>query len=276
MGSLACVIFLLFAVSVAVSLFAYTFFWFENSASFRSGKRSFIELLGGFFSGIFSLPMVIVCFPFGWTGKLQRPKSVSSSEPVIILTHGLYHNASGWALFKRRLHKAGFNNIFLMNYGSFFTSFENVLEKFEGFVSEVRQSTPGQPLILIGHSLGGLVSRVYAEKANEQEAPLAVITLGAPHQGSRMTAFGPGQLASSLVYRGPLYEELERMGREIPCPAIAFYSPADALVLPEEGLKAPYGGWIHCETAPVSHVSMLFSASVSRQVIDQVNCILNR
>nr|AKJ87231.1 hypothetical protein [uncultured organism] len=276
MGLLACLIYLVLAVSVAVSLVAYSFFWFENSASFRLGKRPYSELLKGFLSGILSLPIVIVCYPLAWFGKLQRPKTVSSSEPAIILTHGLYHNASAWILFKRRLNKAGFSNIFLMDYGSFFTSFENVMEKFELFVSEVRKAAPGQPLVLIGHSLGGLVSRVYAEKASEEEAPSAVITLGAPHQGSKMTAFGPGLLASGLVYRGPLFEELEGMARRVPCPAIALYSPVDPLVLPEEGLRARYGGWLHCETAPVSHVSMLFSASVSRQVIDQLKSILNR
>lgn len=276
MGLIAALVSFLVAVSVAVSLIAYALYWYENSAAFRIEKKSLAPLLRGFFSGIASLLVVMVCYPFGWMRSVQRPKNLSPSDPVIILAHGLFHNASGWGLFKRRLQKAGFKNIFAMNYRSFFTSFDEVLGKFEQFVCSAREAVPGQPVVLIGHSLGGLVSRVYAEGATGEQIPAAVITLGSPHRGSKMVAFGPGRLALSLMYRGPLFEELERLGRDLPCPGIALYSSADALVLPAGGLKAPYGGWVHCETVPVSHVSMLFSRPVAQQVIDHLRSILCR
>ena len=99
-------------------------------------------------------------------------------------------------------------------------------------------------------------------------APATVITLGTPHQGTKVAAFGIGKLALSLLYRGPLFVELERDSRRMPCPAFAFFSPVDNLVIPTEGLKAPYPGWEHRETKPLSHVAMLYSPSTARAVID--------
>ncbi len=205
----------------------------------------------------------MACFGRFWT-----PKDLCATEPVIILTHGLYHNASAWLLFRSRLRKAGFKNIFVINYRSFFTSFEKTVKKFEEFVADARQAVPDQPVYLIGHSLGGLLSRVYAERAKEGAIPAAVITMGSPHQGSKVAAFGPGKLASSLLYRGPLFTELECGMPRLPCNGVALFSPVDNMVLPSEALKAPYPGWVYYQTGPLSHTAMLYSKSLTAKVIE--------
>ncbi len=187
---------------------------------------------------------------------------------MIILTHGLYHNSSAWLLFRRRLRKAGFKNIFIMNYGSFFTSFEQILKELEEFVADAQQTVPNQPVYLIGHSLGGLLSRVYAEKSAGTTVPAAVITLGSPHQGSKIAAFGLGSLATSLIYRGPLFAKIESGQPRLPCTGIALISPVDNMVLPYEAMKAPCPGWVYYETGPQSHTAMLYSKSTVQRVVE--------
>jgi triacylglycerol lipase len=260
-----------FLVSVGVSFFTYSFFWYENAGTFRTGetsrRRYILPILQGFLSAIPSLMLLLVTYPLGYVRSFWKPRQIDSSQPVIVLTHGLYHNASAWLLFKFRLQRAGYRNIFVMNYRSFFTSFDGALDGFSRFMQEVVATVPNQPVYLIGHSLGGLISRVYAERSHEGEAPAGVITLGTPHQGSKMAAFGVGKLAAGLIYRGPLFQELERISGRLPCAGTALYSPVDNLVMPSDGLKASYTGWTYLETCPVSHVAMLYSQSITKRVI---------
>ena len=272
MNALLLVVGILLLVSIAASLVTYSFFWYENAwkaglEPYRGAKLKSMAL-SGLLSSVLSVVFIIVSYPFGLFRRFWEPKEICATEPVIILTHGLYHNASAWLLFGNSLRKAGFKNIFVMNYGSLFTSFEKTFKKFEKFVADAMQTVPGQPVYLIGHSLGGLLSRVYAENAKDGAVPAAVITLGAPHQGSKLAAFGLGKLASSLLYRGPLFTGLESGPARLPCSGVAFFSPVDNMVLPFEAMKVPYQGWVYYQTAPLSHTAILYSRTVAEKVIE--------
>jgi triacylglycerol lipase len=253
------------------ALFTYSLFWYENAWKMRcrpngcAGIKS--KILYGLLSSIFSVTVITLTYPLGLFRSLREPRKIAEHLPLIFLVHGLYHNASAWLLFKSRLEKAGFNNIFIMNYGSFSTSFEKILVKLKQFVVRAKSAVPGQPVYIIGHSLGGLLARVYAERAQGEDIPDKVITLGSPHQGSKIAAFGLGKLAYSLIYRGPLFEEIESGPAKLPCTGIAFLSPVDNMVLPSEALKIPYPGWVYYETSPISHTSMLYSRSTVKKVI---------
>lgn len=255
--------------SISASVVTYSFFWYENAWSARGrGAKLKWMLLSGMLSSIASMTFIMFSYPLGLLRRFWEPGEISADQPVIILAHGLYHNASAWLLFRRRLRKAGFKNIFVMSYGSFFTSFEKTVGKLGKFVADVSQAVPGRPVYLIGHSLGGLLSRVYAERAVSGAIPAAVITMGSPHQGSKLAAFGPGKLASSLLYRGPLFTGLEPGPALVPFAGVAFFSPVDNMVLPSEALRVPYQGWAYYETAPMSHTAMLYSRGVAEKVIE--------
>lgn len=267
------IVLVLCLVSTGASLLTYVFFWYENGADFRCtgpDKPAGIagsSLLKGILSGILSTLLVFALFPLGFFSKLRNPQKISSSQAVIVLIHGLYHNASAWTVCRRALKTAGFNNIFAFQYRSFFTSFEQTLALLEVYLERLHAEFPDQAFSLVGHSLGGLLARVYAEK-HPDRAVAAVITLGTPHRGSKMAVFGPGRLAASLMFRGPLFEQLERSPNRLPCKGLALYSPVDNLVIPAEGLKVPYTGWLSRETHPMSHVAMLFAPSVIREVVE--------
>jgi pimeloyl-ACP methyl ester carboxylesterase len=264
---------ILLLVVIWASLVTYSFFWYENAWSAQlapdGGAKLKWMVLSGLLSSIASVTFIFVCYPLGPIRRIWAPKDIRAGQPLIILTHGLYHNASAWLLFRSRLQKAGFKNIFVMNYPSFFSSFEQTLKQFEEFVANARQTVPDQPVYLIGHSLGGLLSRFYAEQSPGGAIPAAVITLGTPHQGSKIAAFGLGRLASSLLYRGPIFTEHESLGpARLPCTGVALFSPVDNMVLPSEALKAPYPGWVYYQTGPQSHTAMIYSKSTAKMVIE--------
>ncbi len=77
-----------------------------------------------------------------------------------------------------------------------------------------------------------------------------------------------GKLAKSLIYRGPLIEDLEKAKTQPDVPCVAFYSPVDNMVLPNHALQITDPGWIHQETGPIGHVAMLYHRPTAKLVIE--------
>ena len=112
MTALLCLVRFLLLVSICASLATYFLFWYENAWSARfapdGGTKPRLMVLSGLLSSIASVTFIFVCYPLGPIRRIWAPKDIRAGQPLIILTHGLYHNASAWLLFRRRLKKAGF------------------------------------------------------------------------------------------------------------------------------------------------------------------------
>lgn len=262
----------------ALNLFTYSFFWYEAKNARGLGEegqnppeKALGRLIGrGILSGSISLALVIVTYPLGLLKRYRIAQSdPSCALPPVILVHGLFHNASAWILFRWRLKRAGFLNIYLLSYNSWASDFPEILGELEALVLKVSLNHPGKAPVLVGHSLGGLLCRAYLEQAKEScKNVCAAVTLGAPHQGSTLSVFGLSPLARSLAYRGNLIEELERKRKPCPVPRLAVHTPADNMVLPPGACLLPYEGWSYHKTAPISHLSLLYHPPTAKVVID--------
>jgi triacylglycerol lipase len=220
--------------------------------------------------------LTIALYPTSFWRKLwQSELAPDCPFPPIILVHGLYHNVSAWTLYRRRLKAAGFTNIYVMGYSSWNQTFDQLLKNLGQLLAEVRERFPDQPPILIGHSLGGLLSRALVQSVESSAKIAGVITLGTPHQGSKMAALGLGRLAKSLIYRGPLIEEVEKGETRDDLPCVALYSPIDNMVLPNHALQTTSAGWVHQETPPISHVAMLYHRQTADLVIAYLKSMAN-
>jgi len=269
---------ILMGILVNVALLTTVLFWYEtawgphrNHLERLSGGRVGALLCRTAFLSIFSMLAVVLLYPWGYWRKTRRTEAdPSSSLPPVVLIHGLYHNASGWLLYRRWLRKAGFANLYAVNYSSWNTSFEEALGKVARAVEEVAGEFPGQPVMLVGHSLGGLLSRALVQGYGPKLPVSAVVTLGTPHHGSKLAVFGVGRLARSLVYGGPLIQSLgqspEKDSADCRGRCLALYSPLDNMVLPNEALHPP-GSWQQEETFPLSHIGMLFHRPTAARTI---------
>jgi pimeloyl-ACP methyl ester carboxylesterase len=277
------VLLLFCAVILSFTLMSYMIFWYEvaHDVALEEGDPrrfavggSWSSLARGIFSGFLSLGLVVLLYPWGlWRALWKSSSAAACSLPPVILVHGLFHNPSAWIVYRWWLKRAGFANTYALSYNSWKHSFPEILKQLETLVKEVRDLCPGAPVILIGHSLGGLLCRAYAEQADDQGRIGAVITLGAPHQGSKLTVFGLGALARSLAFRGSLILDIERKRKPLSIPCLAVYSPVDNMVLPREALRIPYSGWDYHETAPISHVSLLYHKPTAVFVISKIKAI---
>lgn len=263
-------------ISFGFSALTHAFFWYESA---NGSHRERLETLSrghlgwwvfrGVLQGFFAILLVCVSFPLGFFRSFRSPRSYGepSSRPPVILVHGLYHNASGWLLYRLWLKRAGFRNAYGFNYSSFGVSFGDLLTKFERFVREVEAQHPGRPPVLMGHSLGGLICRAFADTPANAQRVKAVVTLGSPHGGSKLAALSLGRLGKELLYGGALFKELGNHAAPAGSHRLAIFSPMDTMVLPFEGLRISDPNWKELQTSPVGHLSMLYHRPTAHKAI---------
>ena len=133
----------------------------------------------------------------------------------------------------------------------------------------------GGRIDLIGHSLGGLVSRVYLQHLGGARRVDRCITLGTPHQGTYNAYWVPTRVGRQLRPDSALLARLEATRSE--AAAVRFTSVvagSDPIVIPRvfgaHGAEAPASGSgsdavVH--VPDLGHLGMLFSPTVYRAVL---------
>jgi triacylglycerol lipase len=261
------------AVLVALTFLLYMYELVNNQGPAWLGEKMrgapLLGLLRCMVIAFCSQCLVGLAYATGFVRKWWRPRSPRNDGlPAVVLVHGLYHNASAWLVFRRLLRRAGFLNIHGITYNSWNTDFHKVFNELEDFVREVVIQHPDQGVVLMGHSLGGLLTRHYMAVGKDRDLVRAAITLGAPHKGSRLAAFGLGRLARSLLAGSDLIRSIEASDTTPPSPCLSLYSPVDEFVLPQQTLRLELEGWEERECLPVSHVGLLFHPAVARECIE--------
>lgn len=267
---------LYFATLFGIALVTYVFFWYETANSSHLDHLRLISknrvgrwLAKGIAFSILSQNLTFLLYPLRFWRKLWQPEpDPACTRPPVILIHGLYHNASAWILYQSLLKQKGFHNTYAFSYKSVRMNIETLSQKLDGKVDEVRSQLSDQRVVLIGHSLGGFLAKAYVDHGANSDKVAAVITLGSPHQGSKLAVFGVGRLARSLSYRGKWFQELKQNSRDSGIPRLAIYSPIDNMVLPNESLHVDQPGWSHLESYPLSHVAMLYYRPLAKLVIE--------
>jgi pimeloyl-ACP methyl ester carboxylesterase len=261
------------ALVAGVPLLSYVIFLRENIRAgllprVRSlcGGHLLCPLLQATWNSAWSIALVCLAYPLGWLPR-RRPKPCAATglSPVILI-HGLYHNASAWFFYRHRLRHAGFQDVRIYSYASFFRTFESIVEGLVRAVQQAAQDAPEGRVLLVGHSLGGLVIRSACAHPSMQGKVAGVITMGTPHQGSTLAGLiALGGLGRGLRPGGAVLDYL----RGLPAcvgPALSIYSPTDSMVLPLSGLlleeRERDSGWEERCVPPVSHVGMLYDRRV--------------
>ena len=86
---------------------------------------------------------------------------------------------------------------------------------------------------MIGHSLGGLITRYYVQRMGGHERVHTVVTLGTPHQGTALARAGSVlPLIRQLRPDSDLIAELAEPAPDCDTRFIAFHSDLDQLILP--------------------------------------------
>ncbi|EGB15977.1 alpha/beta hydrolase fold protein [Pseudodesulfovibrio mercurii] len=194
-------------------------------------------------------------------------RAASRTGTPVLMVHGLYHNRTAWLVMARRLRRAGFRNLHTYGYNSFTRDFDHALAGLKDRLDAILGDAPDGGVILIGHSLGGLLCRCAAGDPRFRDRVAALVTLGSPHGGSELAWLGGNRMARGLIPGRDITEAVAE-APDPDCPKLAVYTMADDYVIPLDLLRTGRPGWRERVCAPMGHVWMLYSPEVADMVID--------
>jgi triacylglycerol lipase len=170
-------------------------------------------------------------------------------------------------LQKKRLEARGLGPIFTINLGYPFKSICTYAEKVKLEVDSISKITGRKDLILIGHSMGGLISCWYGTQMAPPNTVTDIITIGSPFYGTPVARIGLGANAREMEPHSPLLERL--LDAVATHPSLRFYhiaSKTDQLILP--GASAALPQHEHVIYEDIGHASLLYSQRVTDKLSD--------
>lgn len=232
---------------------------------------------------ILSLIPCIILYPFK-VSRTDPTKKDQTDKPPVLIVHGFLHNSSCAWYLKYRLESArkeleskgmvvNYGQIFTIDLGTPFHSFEDYLQLIDVKVAEIRELTGCQEIQMVGHSMGGVLSTLYSITPETPETKIGrVVTIGSPLKGT---------IAAPLAFFSKAAEQMRRdssslglMKEEIlntdPSTRFCHIGSTSDLIVPHKD-----SAWIdenrnaeNHRIDGVGHIGMLFSDQVADTVIE--------
>lgn len=199
-----------------------------------------------------------------WRGKVQLPP--------VLLVHGYGCNSGYWHFASRALRRADISH-YTIDLEPVFAGIDQFVPALHARVEEICRMTGQRKLIIVGHSMGGLVARAYLRDHGAARVA-RVITLGTPHRGTGLARFGAGHNSRQMCWRGSATEGrcsawLARLERaEDPAVRrlfLSIYSHQDNIVSPQLSSSLP--GAVNVEFNGIGHVALGMHPKVMQEVI---------
>ena len=192
-------------------------------------------------------------------------QTVSGASQPILLVHGYMNHSSIWTIQKKRLEALGFGPIYTINFGHPFRSMGHYADKLKAKAEAIAQATGRSDLILIGFSMGGLVSAHYATQLAPPNTVTDIITIGTPFAGTPMAHIGLGPNAREMEPHSSFLQQLQRaMAQNKQIRFFHIATKTDQIVIP--GQSAALANNQHLILEDIGHASMLYSRRVTEQM----------
>ena len=200
--------------------------WRHPSAAppLRAGQRLAMVLreYGAFVRGF------VLVQPWVWLG-MPADRLRASVQPML-LVHGYGCNRGIWWWLRPRLEAAG-HVVATISLEPPWGGIDGFAEQLHARIEAVCAATGAPRVTLVGHSMGGLVSRAYL--ARHGDARVArLISIASPHGGSRLAHLGLGRCARQMQ---PGSHWLARLAQQrVNVPFVSIRTPQDNFVMPQQ------------------------------------------
>ena len=181
----------------------------------------------------------------------------------VLLVHGFVCNRGLWNPWLRVLRARDIPFV-AINLEPVFGSIDHYADRIEAAASRVEAAT-GMPIVMVGHSMGGVAIRAWFGRFGAHARVHRVITIGSPHHGTWLARFGHTVNGREMRQGNPWLAKLatgetpERYGR-----FTCFFGHCDNIVFPAASGMLPGAENIHVPAT--AHVHMAFRP----QVFDEV------
>lgn len=214
---------------------------------------------------VYVIPIAILLFFYDLTKR--NPKQCVPGQIPIFLIHGYLYRSGGWAYIYYHLRKRGYQNIYTINLGSPFQSIEDYAQAVKKKIDDI-----GAPeIILIGHSMGGVIATYYDRHLAKPGSVKQIITLGSPLEGTRLTFLGFGACVNEMSIGSSLLKTLSKEPSQTPYLHIA--SRNDLMIQPWESALFLSSQATHAKRQVIDligHLQLLFSKRIVYILVDQL------
>ncbi|WP_151446919.1 alpha/beta fold hydrolase [Lacisediminimonas profundi] len=213
-----------------------------------------------------------------WTMAFRSFDKRAFSNPAglpVLLIHGYGCNSGYWHAMSRVLVHARITH--------YAVDLEPVFSDIDGFVPQVHEAvqrvcreTGAAQIILLAHSMGGLVARAYL-RDHGSEHIRKVITLGTPHQGTGLANFGLGPNSRQMRWtgradKGQASQWLQRLeareDKQRRSLFVSIYSHHDNIVSPQQSSRLPDA--TNIEFNGIGHVALGMSPAIHQAVVAEI------
>ncbi len=266
----------------AVQLFLYSLRWYEISNRVYDSEMTWFKALRDsrfkpvrvFFRECFYAVIYISCYPPAFAARLLRrehmefePGELVKGKPLIILIHGLFGLPAHFWIMRRRFAARSIPNALVFEYNSFKGSPADNCARLRDFLLRVKAKTGMSEVILIGHSLGGLIAHEYAREYGNSGDVKAVVALGTPFRGTRLTALAIMKKARGLHPSNPLFAEITTA--KLNADFLSLYSRYDQFILPYTNSEHP-GADENREIDICGHTGFFFNKKVFKIILEWI------
>ena len=205
-------------------------------------------------------------FCVAWMHLAPSPRIVCPGlgRPIVLLP-GYTETAGTLWILGRRLNSLTGRPVAALNHRpGLYASIKRLACGAMDDIERIRALTGGGEVDLVGHSMGGLVSRYLVERLGFTGVR-AIVTLGTPHEGARLARTRTGACATQMIPGSDFLELLKEGNPAAPVVRLASVgSLVDNIVQPVSSAVAPRGE--HVWFGDVAHVGLLFDPAVAREV----------
>jgi pimeloyl-ACP methyl ester carboxylesterase len=201
----------------------------------------------------------------GWW--FMREPSPNPAAAPVLLVHGVLCNAGVWLGMRGALRRQGLGPSYTISLGPPLTSIDVFAEELAQRVDRILADTGAHRVTLIGHSMGGLVSRAYL-RAHGADRVAMLVTIGSPHHGSVHAHLFPGRSLAEMRPGSDWLRDLNAAPQPR-LPIVSIWSWHDSMVAPQTSSRLP--GARDIALHGIGHNALLRNREVLRHVCDALH-----
>jgi len=199
----------------------------------------------------------------------RDPVHVEPGVTPVLFVHGIYCNAGVWHRQIASLRGSATPNLFCVNLGPPLAGIDLFAQQLARRVDEVCSTCGTSKVILVAHSMGGLVARAWRVRMAGHPRVARLVTIGTPHRGSRLARLAPGLCASEMAPGSAWLSRLQADEAAMPAvQATCISSWHDSLVAPQDNALLPGASRLTLER--LGHLQLLVEPRVHRRVAAEI------
>ncbi|MFJ9628781.1 esterase/lipase family protein [Streptomyces sp. NPDC091280] len=183
----------------------------------------------------------------------------TEARPPVVLLHGFIDNRSVFVLLRRALAQHGRRPVESLNYSPLTCDIRTAAELLGRHVEEICERTGSERVDIVGHSLGGLIARYYAQRLGGDLRVRTLVTLGTPHSGTAVVPLADAHpIVRQMRPGSAVIEELR-----LPAPGcrtrfVCFWSDLDHLMEPLETARLDHPDLIteNVQVSGIGHLAL--------------------